>query len=188
MGKIIQGKKVSIRPLTQNDASLLFTWWNDGKIMKHVGYKEGLNITLEQINQRIQEEVEDKNEKRVSRRYIISTLDKKTPIGEISYDSLDLKNNSCSFGIKICDLSFQGQGYGKDALIAFITYLFGNFSLHRIELDTLVENVRAQALYTSVGFKYIGMRRDCWLDPQNNYRSAVLMDVTKEEWDNLHQI
>jgi RimJ/RimL family protein N-acetyltransferase len=188
MEKIILGKKVSIRPLTQNDANLLFTWWNDGKIMKHVGYKEGLNISLEQIQAKINEEIIDKNEKRTSRRFIIETLDTKVPIGEMSYGDLDLRNNSCTFGIKICDLRFQGQGYGKDALIAFITYLFKNFNLHRVELDTLVENVRAQALYQSVGFKYIGMRRDCWLDPLNNYRSAILMDVIRDEWFNLHKI
>ena len=104
------------------------------------------------------------------------------PIGELSFHNLDLINKSCEIGIKICDLSEQGKGYGEEALRGFIAYLFNTYQLHRIELDTLLENKRAQNLYQKVGFKVVGVKRDVWLDPLGNYRSAVVMDLLRDEF------
>ena len=60
--------------------------------------------------------------------------------------------------------------------------LFRTYELHRIELDTLLENKRAQHLYQKVGFKVVGVKRDVWLDPEGNYRSAVVMDLLKNDF------
>ena len=103
-------------------------------------------------------------------------------IGELSFHNLDLTNKSCEIGIKICELSEQGKGYGEEALRGFINYLFRTYELHRIELDTLLENKRAQHLYQKVGFKVVGVKRDVWLDPEGNYRSAVVMDLLKNDF------
>lgn len=179
---MIKGNMISFRPVQVSDAEVLCKWYNNGELMKHVGFNNGLNTSEDKLSANIAKEVGDKDENRSSRRFIVIENSTDMPIGEVSFGDLDLKNKSCEIGIKICDLDKQGMGYGYDALNTFLDYLFKTYNLHRIELDTLLENVRAQHLYEKVGFKRIGLKRDCWLDPQNCYRSAILMDILREEF------
>lgn len=180
---MIKGNKISFRPVQVSDGKLLCDWFNNGELMKHVGFNKGLNTSVSDLATKIAKEVEDKSENRSFRQFIVIENSTNIPIGELSFNDLDLRNKSCSIGIKICDLDKQRMGYGYDALSIFLNYLFETYGLHRIELDTLLENVRAQHLYEKVGFKRIGLKRDCWIDPQNCYRSAVLMDILREEFD-----
>ncbi|MGL4338557.1 MAG: GNAT family N-acetyltransferase [Turicibacter sp.] len=178
----METKRLIIREVMESDALQLVTWWGNGEIMCHVGFPDGIKSNVDQLRQDIVAQMHDKNKNRHSRRYLILKKDSNTAIGELSYHDLDLKNHQCSFGIKICELNEQGQGYGEEALRGFLTFLFTEFLLHRIELDTLLENKRAQALYQKVGFKVIGVKRDMWLDPSGTYRSAVLMDMLRDEF------
>ena len=36
-----------------SDASTLYNWWNDGNVMNHAGFPNGLNISLESIYDQI---------------------------------------------------------------------------------------------------------------------------------------
>ena len=38
-----------VREATLNDAEQLCTWWNDGAVMAHAGFSNGLGRTVEQI-------------------------------------------------------------------------------------------------------------------------------------------
>lgn len=55
------------------------------------------------------------------------------------------------------DVAYQGQGYGKQALLLFLDFLKQQYAHCRsISLTVHPENVRAQRLYTSVGFQPTG--------------------------------
>jgi diamine N-acetyltransferase len=55
------------------------------------------------------------------------------------------------------DVAYQGQGYGKQALLLFLEFLKQQHSDCRsICLTVHPENVRAQRLYMSVGFQLTG--------------------------------
>ena len=179
---MVVGKYVSFRSIKIEDASLLCRWYRNKELMKHVGFEDGLNVTEEGLIFSIANEVEDKSIDRTFRRFIIIENESGDVIGELSFNDLDLVNKCCRIGIKICEIEKQHRGYGYEAVRLFLEYLFNSYGLHRIELDTLLENRRAQGLYKKVGFKEIGVKRDCWLDPQGNYRSAVLMDILKDEY------
>lgn len=178
---MIQGDKVRIRKINLNDADLLCKWWSNGEVMQHVGFTNGVKTDIGGLKDNIKNQLNDMNKYRKSRMFIV--LDKNTEerIGELVFHDLDLENKSCTIGIKICEVDYQGKGYGEDTLRTFLTYLFKEFNLHRIELDTLFENTRARNLYKKVGFKEIGIRRDAWIDAEKNYRSFVLMDILEKE-------
>ncbi len=180
---MVVGKYVSFRPIKIEDASLLCRWYRNKELMKHVGFEDGLNVTEEGLIFSIANEAADKSEDRAFRRFIIIENCTGNAIGELSFNDLDLVNKCCGIGIKICEIEKQHRGYGYEALRLFLKYLFNTYNLHRIELDTLVENKRAQGLYKKARFNEIGVKRDCWLDPQGNYRSAVLMDILKDEYN-----
>ena len=90
-----------IREAEVEDAEILASWWNDGKVMAHAGFPNGLGITVE----RVVENIVDKSRK--SDLHIIE-IDN-MPIGEMVYR--DLGENVASIGIKICDFSMQNKVY-----------------------------------------------------------------------------
>jgi diamine N-acetyltransferase len=55
------------------------------------------------------------------------------------------------------DVAYQGQGYGKQALLLFLDFLRQQHPRCRsIRLTVHPENVRAQRLYTGIGFQLTG--------------------------------
>lgn len=177
--KMIKLKHIYIREAKVTDVETLVVWWATGELMEHVGFPSGIQTNIEKL--RTELEIQKADSRALSKRFMIIKNDG-SPIGELSFHNLDLTNKSCEIGIKICEMSEQGKGYGEEALRGFIAHLFNTYQLHRIELDTLLENRRAQNLYQKVGFKVVGVKRDVWLDPLGNYRSAVVMDLLRHEF------
>ena len=134
---------LKIRYATKDDAVILCNWWNDGKIMAHAGFPNGLNTTVEEIEELILEETDD-----TIRRFIIEI--NKEPSGEMNYKNKG--NRVAEIGIKICDFSKQEKGNGTKLLQMLINYLFKELNYKKVILDTKLENKRAQHVYEKIGF------------------------------------
>jgi len=134
---------LKIRYATKNDAKILCNWWNDGKIMAHAGFPNGVNTTVEEIEKQISVETDN-----TTRRFIIEINNK--PSGEMNYRNKG--NGIVEIGIKICDFSEQEKGHGIKLLELFINYLFKELNFKKIILDTKLENKRAQHVYKKIGF------------------------------------
>lgn len=169
----MNSRRMMMRATEVEDAELLRNWYLQKELMKHVGYPEGLDVDIEKQRALIQ------NQKNDGKLLILTLLDG-TPIGECHY--FNMKNTSCEIGIKICDLNYHGQGYGKEGLQLLLSHLFGVMGIKTVFLDTLSENNRAQNLYKSVGFKETGIKKACWTDPTGKDRDAVLMTLTLEDF------
>jgi RimJ/RimL family protein N-acetyltransferase len=140
-----------IRYATKKDAGILCKWWNDGKIMAHAGFPDGINTTIEKIEKQISEETDE-----TTRRFIIEI--NKELSGEMNYRN---KGNSIAeIGIKICDFDKQEKGYGTKLLKMFIKYLFNELNYNKIILDTKLNNKRAQHVYEKIGFIKTGIDED----------------------------
>ena len=59
---------------------------------------------------------------------------------------------SCEFGIMIGDKSFWNGGYGSDATIALLYYIFKETEIENVYLHTLSSNIRAQMAFKKAGF------------------------------------
>ncbi|GAC1507563.1 MAG: GNAT family N-acetyltransferase [Ktedonobacteraceae bacterium] len=74
---------------------------------------------------------------------------------ELAYEQ-DSSENYWIFHFFI-DITYQGQGYGKKALLLFLDFLKQQHPhCHAVYLAVHPENVRAQRLYTSVGCQPTG--------------------------------
>ena len=180
MTVVAEGTKTNIRSLRLEDAPLFARWWNDGRLMAAVGFRKGLGVTEEKLYEDFKKEIDDENPYREQRRYVV--LDRETPIGELSYGELDTEVGKCRVGIKICEISAQGRGFGKDALLAFMRYLFVRFGLQKIEIYTLKDNVRAEALYRKVGFYEVKTEQNFWQDPDGIWHDLVFMEISRSEF------
>lgn len=156
-----------IRQAAPEDAEQLFVWWNDGSLMAHAGFPNGLGLTAEQIREQI-----------VSPRgtglHLILLQD--VPIGEMNYR--DAGDDACDIGIKICDAVHQNKGLGKVLLSLFIRALFEEYGYRRILLDTNLTNARAQHVYEQLGFRKLRVNVDTWRDQLGRLQSAVDYELT----------
>ncbi len=165
----IEYREVKIRRATVADASLICSWWNNGEIMKDVGFPHGLGKTEEKVKMSI--ECNDK--------ILLILLVDDIPIGEMNYS--DLGNNVCEIGIKICEIDLQNKGYGKKFSSLLIERLF-SVGYERIVLDTDFDNKRAQHVYESLGFKKLRVNENSWEDVEGNLRSSVDYELVKQDF------
>jgi RimJ/RimL family protein N-acetyltransferase len=142
---------LEIRPTAESDLPYLMNWWNDPEVMVVVGYPGGLGITEDGVREWYEAWVERADPAR--RHFVIVHPPGATPIGEINYRDWDPQKGSARVDLKIGEPGLWGRGLGKDALKAFVAYLFDDFGLESVCLDVHAHNRRALALYRSLGFE-----------------------------------
>lgn len=169
----LQYENICIRNAAITDAELLAQWWNDGSVMAHAGFPNGIGTTAEKVAGEIRKESDS-----TVRRYLI-LLDSQR-IGELVHRQINPR--VCEIGIKLCDASKQNQGYGKIILSLFLSGLFDCLGYERIQLDTDLENTRAQHVYESLGFQKLAINRNSWVDQLGRSRSSVDYGLTREDF------
>lgn len=168
---LIKHKNLTIRNAVAADAEQLCLWWNDGKIMAHAGFPNGLGCTPDEIRKILIYNTD-------ANRHIIELNGR--PIGEMNYRN---KNGAAELGIKICDFSEQEKGYGTKLLTVFIDALFRYYGYEKMILDTNVKNKRAQHVYEKkLGFRCLGIEKDVWHDQLGELNSMVNFEMRKADW------
>lgn len=181
--RLEQGK-LCIKNAEQEDCKQLVSWWNDGAVMAHAGFPNGLGTNEEKVQKQIAADSDD------TRRRLIIWYDGNR-IGEMSYanlgDSLEetgedtIENRTADIGIKICNPTFQEKGLGKIVLSMLIRELFSR-GYTKIVLDTNLKNKRAQHVYERLGFQKVNIRMDAWIDQVGEKQSVVDYELTKEHF------
>lgn len=160
----LKQENLVIRNAVESDAAQLAAWWNDGSVMAHAGFPNGLGTTAETIAASLATDTDD-----TRRRHIIE--ENGVPIGEMNYRNAG--NGTAEIGIKICNPECQNRGLGKKLLRMFIDGLFNELRYREIVLDTNLNNLRAQHVYESIGFEKVRVNIDSWTDQLGNKQSSV---------------
>jgi len=84
-------------------------------------------------------------------------------LGEVVLNDLDPHTESMGFRIALGGASVFGKGYGSEATQAVVDYGLKVVGLHRISLEVVDFNTRAQRVYAKAGFHPEGILRDAWL-------------------------
>lgn len=169
-----------IRDAAIGDAKLLCSWWNDGKIMAHAGFPNGIGTTEQEVRSKLQSGADPERQGR-----LILEING-VPAGEMSYSAA--ADRVAEIGIKICDFKEQNKGAGTRFLTMLIRYLFEVPGYHTIILDTNLKNTRAQHVYEKLGFQKIAVRTDAWTDQLGEWQSFIDYELTQADWraDWLH--
>ena len=155
--------ELTIRDALPADAPLLCRWWNDGKVMEHAGFPQGLGTSVEKITQKL---LEPDN-----RTHLLIIESEGLPIGEMNWRREE--SDHAEIGIKICESDRQEKGFGSRLIAMLCRDLFANRGIARITLNTMLENQRAQHVYEKLGFVKTGVRENCWRDQTGRLRTAV---------------
>ena len=170
----ISKNDIRIRNAGPADCEQLAAWWNDGKIMAHAGFPNGLGTTPEHIREEIADDTDD-----TKRRLIIEY--KGVSIGEMSY--YNLGDNVAEMGIKICSTDYQEKGLGRTILSMLIAELFER-GYEKIVLDTNLKNERAQHVYEMLGFRKLRVNIDSWKDQLGELQSSVDYELVPADFTN----
>ncbi len=162
-----------IRNATEKDAEQLAEWWNDGSIMAHAGFPNGLGKTAQSIADSLREDTD------TTRRRLIIEMDHRA-VGEMNYDNKG--NRTAEIGIKLCDASKQNHGTGKILLSMLIASLFHDLGYEKIVLGTNLKNKRAQHVYEQLGFTKVRVNENSWTDQVGELQSTVEYELYEKDF------
>jgi len=177
---MLKGLKTWIRPIEEDDIDLIYQWYNDQEVNLWSSGAWPLN-TLQSKDQIAEKFLDGSPD---TYRYAI--LDEnELLIGTTGFKELNIPGRSATLYVVIGNKAYWGKGYGSDALITFVRFLFTQWNFHRISLDTWDENIRAIKAYEKVGFKIEGRQREARF-VLGNYHDSILMGLLREEFLALH--
>jgi RimJ/RimL family protein N-acetyltransferase len=166
----IRSDGIRIRNAVIADCRQLADWWNDGAVMAHAGFPNGLGTTPDKISGKIAREQDE-----TGRTLIIEYRGR--PIGEMNYRNIG--GRTAEIGVKICEADHQNKGLGRIILSLFIKELF-SAGFTKIVLDTNLNNLRAQHVYELLGFQKLRVNLDSWTDQLGERQSSVDYELTPQ--------
>jgi len=171
---IIQGEKVKLRPLTQEDLEQVVSWSQDPTVLKYMDGDYPTNMA--EATQWLQQSNADRH----SKRWGIFTNNNQL-IGDVELDRITWRSREAELRICIGEKSFWNQGYGTDSVQTIVQYAFEEMKLHRIYLRVFADNVRAIRCYTKAHFQKEG--RVERLDQKGNRRKIYLMSIELKQYE-----
>ncbi|MBM3457457.1 MAG: GNAT family N-acetyltransferase [Armatimonadetes bacterium] len=150
MATLVSGTRTRVREFQRADVDRWIAWPPHRDLLFH-GYNPPL-LSLRERDRYYHERAVAPT----ARQYAVDDLQGQL-IGRISLRELDWEA-----GISVLGITFHagrlGQGYGTDALHAFLEYYFSTRTMQALFLDVAAFNQRAQRLYEKVGFRECGRR------------------------------
>ena len=101
------------------------------------------------------------------------------PVGYVILTGLE--NPHLAINLRRIVVVEKGNGYGRQILQWVKAFAFDTLSWHRLWLDVLVSNQRAQSLYKSEGFVVEGRLRDSW-QTASGYEDMLIMSMLAPEY------
>jgi RimJ/RimL family protein N-acetyltransferase len=177
----IEGKKIILRAIEENDLPLLHKWANDPKTQDIIGNihfpssfeyqkKWFSGLQNDSLNQRFAIEAEDTG-----------------LIGISSIMNIDWKNNHAWHGIVLGDVDIRGKGYGIDTVMATMRYAFDELHLERLDGSIIEYNKTSFSFYCDkLGWKVEGTRRNYYYR-KGRYWDQIVVGITRKDYEELLQ-
>lgn len=141
-----------LRRLEEKDAPLMLEWMHDNEINCNF-QADFAASTMESALHFINSSFDDENQN-------FAFVDENNEyLGTISLKHISYENDSAEYAI-VTRKKAQGTGAAMAATLEVLQYAFEELKLHKVYLNVLEENVRAQKLYEKCGFAYEGRAVD----------------------------
>lgn len=150
----IEGKKVYLRVMTEEDTDDIISWRNRPSVQKNFIYQE--MFTREGHLKWLHSVVETGR----AAQFIIVEKESQRAVGSVYFRDIDHENHKAEYGIFIGEDDARGKGFGTEVAKIFTEYGFEKLGLHRIYLRALEENEQAVRSYEKAGFVREGLLKD----------------------------
>ena len=175
---VLEGRKVRLRPLTDDDVPVLRRWLNDPDVRHwlHLSEDPPELMTLEAHRERWEHIRDDP----AHIAWCIET-EEAQPIGHLGLLEIHSLHRRAELALSIGEKEYWSRGYGTDAVRAALRYAFQELGLRRVYLITDEDNLRAIRCYEKCGFRREGLLRAHRLR-YGRPLNMVIMGVLREEW------
>ncbi|MCQ2229146.1 MAG: GNAT family N-acetyltransferase [Bacteroidales bacterium] len=167
---MLSGKLCFLRAVEPSDVEILYqiendvTLWNDGSLSQPV-----TRFSIEGLVAQADADVYQTHQFRL----MICDRLTNEEVGCVDFFDFDPHNMNGSIGIMVRK-DYRGRGYGCDALMTFVDYLFSHLHVHSLAATMRASNDVSQQLFLKCGFERVGVRRE-WVRTSCGYEDEVLM-------------
>lgn len=182
--RTVAGEKTKLRPafwgFSETELERRYRWGKDD-LLQYWSGSIPAGRTVEQFRNTLGQRDWPSDGKRISYAILAENDDL---IGMVSCYSIDKRHHVGEIGIYLGEKNFWGQGYGTDALIAFLRHLFNDLEFESVYLHTYESNQRAQRSYLRIGFETQDKRRR--YSPRLGYHDELRMSISRDTFRELH--
>jgi RimJ/RimL family protein N-acetyltransferase len=166
----IHGRLVTIRNTSEADLSDLMTLWNDGRVMKWVGFPYGLGYDQYRVSEWF-----ERLRVNPSRHHFVVHTEVLGFCGELYY-AIDSDQRRAGLDIQLIP-AVQGRGLATDALRRLIKFIFESEpGVDAVWTEPSGENVLARRLYERCGMRP-GIR------PADMAQGESYWELRRQDWD-----
>ena len=168
------GRKVNLRPLARTDIPALLCWVNDPEV------RQFILATFPFM----EEQEEDWFKKLASdeKNFVLGIETKDgVLIGDIGVHQINWKDRTCTTGALIGEKEYWGKGYGTDAKMLLLDYIFNTLNLRKVCSGVIAYNKRSLHYSLHCGYKIEGRRRKHHFK-KGRYWDLIELGLFKEEW------
>ena len=151
---VINGGKLSLRPITDADTADIVRWRNDPEVWKYFLFRDPFTPEMHR------DWLRNKVETGKVIQYIIVEHESGQSVGSVYFRDVDEKNESAEYGIFIGEPWAKNRGLGTETARLFTAFGLDVLRLHRISLKVLGDNAVARHSYEKAGFQIEGVFRD----------------------------
>ena len=174
----ILGKCVALRAMEIEDCVLIINMFNDPEIENLVG-GWAFPVSLFAEKKWLELHYNDQNEVR----FVIDTKDDGA-IGVLALTDIDWKNRRATIGVKLASKVNRSKGYGTDAVMAIMRYVFDELGLHRLDASRLAMNQASESVLVKCGFVEEGVKRE-YIYKGGRYIDLVEANILANEYYEL---
>lgn len=157
LSPIIETERLILRRFKESDIDMQYEIITDKRLATYIKFPQlTKEEELEYIRICIANADKDKCEK-----WVITLKENNTPIGNISVNEINNKNNYCTIGYVVL-FDYWGKGYTTEATIAVSDYLLKERNYYLVEASCNENNKGSSRVLLKAGFKkdgYIANRR-----------------------------
>lgn len=167
---ILETKRLIIRPIVEADASDVFEYAKNPNVGKLAGFKphESIEETKSIIDTVLKIDSLAMVLKETNKVIGVITLSKKLDgIYELGYSLSE---------------DYWHKGLMSETVKALVDYAFKNLKAYEIDAGCFMENYRSEKLLLNVGFKYMGIHENDYLNYDNKYKDCKRFRLTKDEY------
>lgn len=170
---MLKGDRLILREVERKDLHTYLRYWSDEDICKFDGgLKEIPKINdLYNFFDAIF---------RGKKKYLSIDNEKGVIVGYVTYISKEYNDKEYVLGITI-DKKFWGRGYGTEAMMVVMEYLFNELDAENISLEVLLENERAGMCYRNCGFSAEKVK-DEKVMIDGKYKDVLVMKINRDEF------
>jgi diamine N-acetyltransferase len=161
---MLKGENIYLRAIEPSDATKIMLWENNSDNWRVSGTEAPFSLhgILEYINS-------IHNFRQSGELRLMICLNKtKEAIGTLDLFEANFKHARAGVGILLAEKSERKKGFAKESLILMHEYADKLLDFYNLTANILEDNTESIALFESVGYELVGVRKNWFLDTPSN--------------------